>query len=352
MHSEKNNREIVRMKSQRVVLKERPRFQVPTEKCFRVEEADISAPGKGEILIQTVWLGMDPYLFSRVKKVSDQAKPIEIGEVMYGAAVGRVVASNLAGFSEEDYVHGLWGWKDYHISDGSDISKIPSGVSSPSHMLGALGAAGFGAYLANRNVLNVQPGDVVFCSAATGALGQIIGQIAKLKGGVVVGTASTEEKCQLATTSMGYDYCIEHSSRDLSQRLETAIPDGIDAMVVSTGGRSFDAAFPLMNKNGRVAICGLMALYTSTSGPARNDNNMTLLNEVLLKRLRIQGSLVLDYLNTDIHREFFQEMSSWIRLGAVKPVEHITKGLENAPSALRELFEGKNVGKSIVSVSD
>ncbi|NKI18658.1 NADP-dependent oxidoreductase [Spongiibacter sp. KMU-166] len=335
-----------------VVLKERPRFQIPTEKCFRVEESLIRQPGSGELLIQTTSLGMDPYLFSKVKKVSEQARPIGIGDVMYGATVGRVIASNVPEFKEEDYVYGLWGWQEYYISSGSDIKKIDPDVPSPSYMLGSLGAAGFGAYLANRNVLNIKPGDKVFCSAATGALGQMIGQLARLKGGEVYGTAGSEEKCELAVAQMGYTACFNHADKDLGGTIGRAIDGGIDAMMVSAGGRSFDAAFPLMALNGRVAVCGLMALYSMMELPAGPDRTMAVLNEILLKRLRVEGSLVLDYLNTDIHREFLQEMSAWIRLGAIKPVEHVTTGLENAPVALRELFEGRNIGKSIVKVSE
>lgn len=335
-----------------VVLKERPRFQIPTEKCFKLEEASIREPGEGEVLIQTVWLGMDPYLFSKVKKVSEQAKPIDIGDVMYGATVGRIIASNLEGYNEEEYVYGLWGWKDYHISTGKDIHKIDPDVPSPSYMLGSLGAAGFGAYLANRNVLNIKPGDAVFCSAAAGALGQMIGQIAKLKGGRVFGTAGSDEKCELAVASMGYSDCFKHTDKDLAVKIGRSIDGGINAMVVSAGGCSFDAAFPHMAINGRIAVCGLMALYSMMELPDGHDRTMAVLNEILLKRLRVEGSLVLDYLHTDVHREFLQEMTAWIKLGAVKPVEHVTKGLENAPTALRELFEGRNIGKSIVRVSE
>lgn len=338
--------------SRRLVLKERPRFQIPTAKCFRLEEVVIPNPGQGQIRIRTTWLGIDPNLFSKVKKVSDQSKPIAIGSVMYGATVGRVDISNHPDFKEGDVVHGLWGWQDYHVSDGSGITKISDDGLRPSYYLGALGAAGFGAYLAVNEVLKVNQGDVVFCSAATGALGQIVGQLSKLKGAMVYGAASSDEKCGLAVSELGYKDCFNYKAPDFERTVSDRIESGIDAMVVSAGGKTFDATFPMMNVGGRIAVCGLMALYSMSQLPVTPDRSFMILNEILLKRLSVRGSMVLDKLNTEVHARFMTEMTSWINSGKIKPVEHVIEGLENAPNALRGIFDGENLGKSVVHISD
>lgn len=295
---------------------------------------------------------MDPYLFSRVKQVSARAKPIAVSSVMYGATVGRVDASNHADFAVGDRVQGLWGWQDYVVSDGAGISKLDTDIAHPSHVLGALGAAGLGAYVAVEDVLKVKPGETLFCSAATGALGQIVGQLGKLRGANIIGAAGTVEKCRSACEQLGYDSCLNHRGDDFERHLSQALDCGIDAMIVSTGGRTFDAAFPLMNLRGRVALLGFMANYSTTESPSGPDRTFMLLNDILLKRLEVRGSLVLDHLRTSRYDDFRRDMKGWIADGSIRPLEDITKGLENAANALHAMFDGKNVGKSVVHVSE
>jgi NADPH-dependent curcumin reductase CurA len=338
--------------NRRLVLKERPRFQIPTAKCFRLEEVVIPKPVEGQIRIKTTWLGMDPNQFSKVKKVSDQSKPIDIGAVMYGATVGVVDISNHPDFNAGDVVHGLWGWQEFHVCDGYGITKIADDGLRPSYYLGALGAAGFGAYLAVNDVLKVGRGDVVFCSAATGALGQIVGQLSKSKGAIVYGSASSDEKCNLAVSELGYKACFNYKDQDFERIVSDRIETGIDAMVVSAGGKTFDATFPIMNVGGRIAVCGLMALYSMSQLPITPDRSFMILNEILLKRLSIKGSMVLDKLNTDVHFQFLSEMKKLINHGEVTPIEHVVEGLENAPDALRGVFDGDNIGKCVVHVAD
>lgn len=337
--------------NRRVVLKERPRFQVPTPKCFRIETVPVPRPADDQMLIRTLWLGMDPYLFSRVKQVSAQAKPIPIGEVMYGATVGRVEASNRSDFTAGDIVSGLWGWQDYVVSDGANITRVDPEIPRPSYVLGTLGAAGFGAYLAVNDVLRVQAGETLSFGAAVGALGQVLGQLGKLKGARIVGVAGSEEKCRIAVEKLGFDACVNHRDENFPDRLREAAPDGVDAAVVSTGGRTFDHTMPLMNFRGRIAVCGLMASYSLTALPQGPDRTFVLLNEMLLKRLEFRGSLVLDHLKSPRHEDFKRDMKAWILDGSVKPVEHVYEGLERAPEALHGLFEGHNIGKSVVQVA-
>lgn len=175
--------------NRQVVVKERPRFLIPTTNCFRMDSGPIPVPAAGQVLIRTLWLGMDPYLFSRIQQVSERSKPIPLGEVMYGATVGRVEISNHPDYAVGDLVSGLWGWQDYAVSDGRGIAKIDKTLSRPSYMLGAMGAAGFGAWLAVAKVLNVQAGETLTFGAALGGMGQIAGQIGKIRGARVVGVA-------------------------------------------------------------------------------------------------------------------------------------------------------------------
>lgn len=338
--------------NRRIVVKERPRFLIPTANCFRMVTDPVPGAGAGQMLIRTLWLGMDPYLFSRMKQVSDKAKPIPIGDVMYGATVGRVEISNHPNYAVGDLVSGLWGWQDYVVSDGRGITRIDKDLSRPSYMLGALGAAGFGAYLAVVKVLNVQPGETLTFGAALGGMGLIAGQIGKIRGARVVGVAGTRDKCRIAVERLGFDACVDHTADDFSKQLAVACPEGIDAFIVNIGGTMFDAAMPLMNFRGRVAVLGLMANYVTNALPDRPDRSFVLLNEMLLKRLEFRGSLVLDHLQTRSHAEFLTQMRAWIDEGAVTPVEHISEGLDKAPEALQGIFEGRNVGKSIVKVAD
>lgn len=338
-------------KNRKLILRERPRFQVPTPRCFEMQLEDRPEPADGQILLRTLWLGMDPYLFSRVKQVSAQAKPIPLGSVMYGATVGRVEVSNRDDYAVGDLVYGLWGWQDFVTSDGTGISRVDPDLPRPSYAIGALGAAGFGAYLAINDVLDVQPGETLSFGAAVGALGQMLGQLGKKKGARVVGITGSDEKCRIAQQTLGFDACVNYRSEDFPARLRSAAEHGINCAVVSTGGRSFDHTLGNMNFRGRIAVCGLMAAYSMTSLPEGPDRSFLLLNEMLLKRLEFKGSLVLDHLKTPRHEDFKRDMKGWIFDGSVKPLEHVYDGLEQAPVALHDLFEGRNVGKSVVQVA-
>lgn len=338
--------------NRRILVKERPRFLVPTANCFRMVSEPLPQAGDGQVLIRTLWLGMDPYLFSRMKQVSEKAKPIPIGEVMYGATVGRVEVSNHSDYAVGEIVSGLWGWQDYVVSDGRGIAKVDKSLERPSYALGALGAAGFGAYLAVVSVLDVQPGETLTFGAALGGMGQIAGQIGKIRGARVVGVAGTNAKCRIAVEQLGFDACVEHTASDFSKQFAAATPEGVDALIVNIGGKMFDTALPKMNFRGRVAVLGLMANYVTPGQPSGPDRTFLLLNEILLKRLQFRGSLVLDHLQTETQAQFVSQMTAWIKEGVVKPIEHISEGLEKAPEALQGLFEGRNIGKSVVKVAD
>lgn len=337
--------------NRRIVLAERPRYIIPTVNCFRMEQGAVPVPQEGQVLLRTQWLSMDPYLLSKVKRASPQADPVALGDVMVGPTVGRVVTSKHPAYKAGDLVSGFWGWQDYAISDGTRMRKLPLDLKRPSHMLGALGYSGFGAYVALLELGAAKPGETAVIGTATGGLGQIAGQLAKLKGIRAVGIAGGPEKCRIATERFGYDACIDHHSRHFAEALKAACPKGVDVYVETIGGKVFDGVLPLFNLNARMVICGLMAMYAAGGLPPGPDRTMEVMNEVLLKRLQIKGMVTQDFMGR-LYHDFKLQMISWINSGQIKPMEYIVEGLEQAPEALQGMFEGRNLGKPLVHVAD
>lgn len=335
--------------NRRIVLAERPRYIIPTANCFRLEKAEMPAPADGEVLIRTQWLGMEPYLLGKVKRSSGQA-PVQLGDVMVGPAVGRIEVSRHSEYAPGDLVTGLWGWAEHAISDRNHIRKLPADLRHSSHMIGALGYSGFGAWLAVNELGAAQPGETVVIGAATGGMGQIVGQLAKLRGYRAVGIAGGVEKCQLAVERFGFEACVDRRSRTFAEDLKSACGKGIDVYVETIGGKAFNAALPLLNLRARVVVAGLMSLYAAQALPDGPDRTMILLNDVNLKRLQIKGLVVFDYMKTHFS-EFKREMLGWLESGQIKPLENIVDGLEHAPDALQSVFEGRNLGKTVVRVA-
>ena len=339
--------------NRRIVVAERPRYIIPTANVFRLTEAPVPEPGAGEFLIRTTWLGLDSYLYHRVQSVSPFAEPIRIGEVMVGATVGRVELSNHPDFAPGDLVHGFWGWQDYYVSNGTDVSKVDPEISRPSYMLGAFGVSGFGAYIAVNELVKAQAGEILTIGSALGGLGQMVGQIGKIKGARVLAGASGEEKCRYAIEKLGFDVCLDRTGKDFLAQVKTVYAKGgIDCYVMAAGGKVLDVALPYFNRNARIAVCGMMATYGLRSLPPGGDRTLLLLNEIMVKRLRISGLITTDWLGTPLHEQFRKEMKAWILAGKIKPVEHVVDGLENAPDMMQGLFEGKNFGKAVVRVAD
>lgn len=335
--------------NRRIVLAERPRYIIPTANCFRLEEAAMPAPGDGEVLIRTQWLGMEPYLLGKVKRNSGQA-PVQLGDIMVGPAVGKVEVSRHSEYAPGDLVTGLWGWAEHAISDRDHIRKLPADLRQSSHMIGALGYSGFGAWLAVTDLGAAQPGETVVVGAATGGMGQIVGQLAKLKGYRAVGIAGGAEKCKLAVERFGFAACVDRRSRTFADDLRGACGKGIDVYVETIGGKAFSAALPLLNLRARIVVAGLMSLYAAQGLPDGPDRTMILLNDVNLKRLQIKGLVVFDYMKTRFS-EFKREMLGWLESGQIKPLENVVDGLEHAPEALQSVFEGRNLGKTVVRVA-
>jgi NADPH-dependent curcumin reductase CurA len=334
--------------NRRIVLAEHSQG-MPTLTNFRLEEAPIPTPQDGQVLLRTEWLSLDPYMRNLMEKVGPgYADPVPLGATMVGGTINRIIESRHPGFRSGDVVIGSAGWQDYALSDGSDLMPV-NDLARPSLALGALGMPGFTAYVGLLDIGEPKPGETVVVAAATGAVGSVVGQIAKIKGARVVGIAGGPDKCRYAVEELGFDACLDHRDPRLAQHLAEVCPDGIDVYFENVGGAVFDAVHPLLNAYARVPVCGFIAHYNgqTTNSPDRLPKWMATL---LSKRIRMQGFIILDHYATRFEA-FQHDMSEWIAAGKVKVREHIVDGLENAPEAFIGLQEGKNFGKLVVRVS-
>ncbi|MDU6409839.1 MAG: NADP-dependent oxidoreductase [Yersiniaceae bacterium] len=337
--------------NRRLVLASRPQG-APTADNFRLEEQPIPEAAEGEVLLRTVYLSLDPYMRGRMSDAPSYAAPVQIGEVMTGGAVSKVVTSRHPNFQEGDWVLGSTGWQDYSVMPGDKVQKLDDHIAEhPSLALGVLGMPGFTAYMGLLDIGNPQPGETVVVAAATGPVGSMVGQIAKLKGCRAIGIAGGEEKCRYAVEQFGFDACIDHRADDLEAQLAAACPDGIDVYYENVGGKVFDAVMPLLNSKARIPVCGVVAQYNATGLPDGPDRLPQLAGLILRKRLRMQGFIIFDDYG---HRypEFAAQMGEWFKAGKINFREDVTDGLENAPQALIGLLEGKNFGKVVVRVGD
>ncbi|PLR30865.1 NADP-dependent oxidoreductase [Chimaeribacter coloradensis] len=337
--------------NRRLVLASRPQG-APTADNFRLEEQPIPEAAEGDVLLRTVYLSLDPYMRGRMSDAPSYAAPVQIGEVMTGGAVSKVVTSRHPDFQEGDWVLGSTGWQDYSVMPGDKVQKLDDHIAEhPSLALGVLGMPGFTAYMGLLDIGNPQPGETVVVAAATGPVGSMVGQIAKLKGCRAIGIAGGEEKCRYAVEQFGFDACIDHRADDLEAQLAAACPDGIDVYYENVGGKVFDAVMPLLNSKARIPVCGVVAQYNATGLPDGPDRLPQLAGLILRKRLRMQGFIIFDDYG---HRypEFAAQMGEWFKAGKINFREDVTDGLENAPQALIGLLEGKNFGKVVVRVGD
>jgi len=274
--------------------------------------------------------------------------PVQIGEVMRGGALGRVVASNHPRYTEGDIVQGLFGWQDYAVlSDTSPGQPVPQEVDVPlSAHLGAIGMTGLTAYFGITDVAQVKEGETVVISAAAGAVGSVAGQIAKILGARAVGIAGSPEKCAWLTDELGFDAAINYKDADWRAQLKAATPDGIDVDFENVGGEIMEAVFGRLNIGARVALCGLISGYNSEEGPVGPRNFSVLIS----KRARVQGFLILDYFGR--WAEGATQLATWMAEGRLQHRETVAEGLESAPVALNQLFDGTNTGKLVVHVAD
>jgi len=269
---------------------------------------------------------------------------------MIGGTVSRVERSLHPDYQTGDLVLGFSGWQDYAVSDGTGLTKLDPRMPQPSLALGALGMPGFTAYMGLLDIGQPKAGETVVVAAASGAVGSVVGQIAKLKGCRVVGIAGGAKKCRSVVDELGFDACIDHHSADFKQQLATACPEGIDVYFENVGGKVFDAVLPLLNPVARIPVCGLIAHYNDTELPEGPDRLGLLTRTLLTKRIKMQGFIIFDDYG---HRygEFYSQMSTWLNEGKIIFREDIVDGLENAPQAFIGLLEGKNFGKLVIRVA-
>jgi NADPH-dependent curcumin reductase CurA len=318
----------------------------PTDKMspanFRIVETPVRAPGPGEVLVRHTFLSLDPYMRGRLSDTKSYAKPQELGAVMGGGTVGIVEASNNPRFKTGDAVVGMGGWQRYAVSDGAMLRVVDAKAVPIQAYLGSLGMPGVTAWYGLNRIIAPKAGETVLVSAATGAVGSVVGQLAKLAGARTVGIAGGPEKCAYAIKELGYDACVDHKSPNFAAELTAALPDGIDGLFENVGGEPFQLAMGRINDFARIAICGLIASYEGEPTPAPD------MRLFLVKRFKMEGFIVAD------HMELWPKaVGELVSLAAAKKLiwrETVRDGLENAPQALIDLLYGQNFGKMLVRV--
>jgi NADPH-dependent curcumin reductase CurA len=335
--------------NRRIILSSRP-VGAPTAENFRLEEIVVPVPSAGQVLLRALYLSLDPYMRGRMSDAPSYAAPVATGAVMVGGTVSCVEASRHPDYQQGDIVLGYSGWQDFATSDGTGLTKLDARMTHPSLALGVIGMPGFTGYMGLLDIGQPKAGETVVVAAASGAVGSVVGQVAKLKGCRAVGIAGGAGKCRFVADELGFDACIDRRSADLPRQLAVACPKGIDVYFESVGGAVFDAILPLLNVSARVPLCGLIAHYNDTGLPQGPDRLGLLTRTLLTKRIKMQGFIIFDDYG---HRygEFYQQMSAWLAEGRIKYREDIVEGLENAPEAFIGLLEGKNFGKLVVRIA-
>ena len=330
--------------NRQILLKSRPVGE-PKESDFSLVETPIPEPEEGEVLNRTVYLSLDPYMRGRMSDRASYAAPVELGSVMVGGGVSQVMQSNHPQFSAGDFVLGYDGWQAYSVVKGETLRKLDPKQAPISYALGITGMPGMTAYFALLDVGQPQSGETVVISAASGAVGSVAGQIAKIKGCRVVGVAGSDAKCDYVVKELGFDECINRNTQDLSSALKAACPDGIDVYFDNTAGAILEAVLQQINLGARIPLVGLISQYNAENPPP-GPNLMPL----LVKRALIKGFLVSDYQQRQA--EFLNDVVQWLQVGKLKYKEDVVEDLENAPRAFIGLLQGKNFGKLIVKVGD
>ena len=331
--------------NRQVVLASRP-VGYPRESDFELTETPAPRPREGEVLVKAMWLSLDPYQRGRMRAARSYAAPVEVGEVLTGGVVGRVLESRTPAFDDGDIVEGSLGWQSYAVSDGHGLRKVDTSMGPTSYALGVLGMPGMTAYFGLLDVGLPRPGDTVVVSAASGAVGQIVGQIAKIMGCRVVGTASTREKVDFIVEELGFDAGVNYRTENLDDALARACPLGVDVYFDNVGGVVTDAVMEHLNTFARIAVCGQISQY-NLDEPELGPRNMRLLT---VHQARMEGFLVFQFAHR--YEEGRQRLAGWLREGKVKYREDVVEGLQIAPRAFIGMMRGENCGKLLVKVSD
>ena len=336
------------LQNQQIILAERPRG-MPDESHLRLQSAPMPEPDEGELLLKTIYLSLDPYMRGRMNDGPSYATPVNVGDVMGAGTISQVVQSRSDSFTEGDFVLSGSGWQAFAVAQERSVYKLDPELAPISTGVGVLGMPGFTAYVGLLDHGRPEVGETVVVSAAAGAVGQVVGQIAKLKGCRVVGVAGAEDKCQHVVQEYGFDVCLNYKDNDFEAQLASACPDGIDIYFENVGGHVFDAVMKLVNDFARIPVCGRIAHYNQTSLPQGPDRLIPFMGKILIKRLSLRGFIQSDHL--DRMPDFRRDMSQWVKEGKVRYQEDIVEGLENAVSAFQGLLLGRNRGKLLVRVA-
>ena len=332
--------------NKQIRLASRPSGWVTADNFTLTEEA-VPEVGQGQLLIRNIFMSVDPYMRGRMNKAKSYVPSFQVGEVLQAGVVGEVIASSNKDYAEGNFVTGMLGWENYSLSDGTGLHKVPKGPAPLSYHLGILGMPGMTAYVGLHTIGKAQPGETVFVSAASGAVGSVVGQLAKLHGCIVTGCAGGDDKVDLLKAEFGYDAAFNYrQSQSLAKSISEVCPDGIDVDFENVGGEIFEAVLWNMREFGRVALCGMISNYNDEElqpGP----RGMTV---IIGRRLTIQGFIVTDHLEAG--KEYVNKAIKWLAEGKLKYHETIAEGIENAPSAFMDLLQGKNIGKQIVRLAD
>ena len=326
---------------QRIVLASRPKAEVQPDN-FRLETVEIPAIQEGELLVRNHYLSLDPYMRGRMSESKSYAASQAIDETMIGGTIGEVIESKHAKFAVGDTVVGTLGWSEVAVSDGSVLRKVDTTHVPESAYLGAVGMPGMTAWYGLNHIMAPKAGETVVVSAASGAVGSVVGQLAKLKGCRVVGIAGGAEKCAYVVDELGFDACVDYKAGKLEADLAAATPDGIDAIFENVGGKVFDAALARTNAFGRIALCGWIAGYNGEPTPIDN------FRLILINRLTVRGFIVSE--QPELWPEGLAELGKLVAEGKLKFRESVAEGLANAPEAFIGLLKGRNFGKQLVKL--
>lgn len=330
------------MKNRRIVLASRPAGWV-TEENFRLETVELPPLAEGQVLVRNEWLSLDPYMRARMNEGRSYAASQPLNETMIGGTAGEVVESRNAKFAVGDKVVGYFGWQEYGVSDGSGLVKVDASRIPLSAYLGAVGMPGVTAWYGLHRIIEPKPGETVVVSAASGAVGGVVGQLAKIAGCRAVGIAGGPEKCRYVVDELKFDACVDYKNEDVGKSLKAACPNGIDGYFENVGGAIMDAVLPRMNAFGRIALCGLIAGYNGQPIPITNPTWF------LVSRLRLQGFIISEHM--DVWPQALKELGTHVASGRIRYRETIAHGLESAPAAFIGMLKGQNFGKQLVKLA-
>ncbi|WP_456077541.1 NADP-dependent oxidoreductase [Dongia rigui] len=339
--------------NRQIILASRPSGE-PKPENFRLVETAIPELNDGQVLLQTLFLSLDPYMRGRMSASKSYAQPVEIGGVMEGGAVSRVVLSRRPGFEVGDIVQGRTGWQSHAVSDGTATSaplqRVDPTIAPISTALGVLGMPGMTAYTGLLNIGQPKAGETLVVAAASGPVGSLVAQIGRLKGCRVVGIAGGADKVRYLREELGVDVALDHKAPDFAAQLAAACPKGIDIYFENVGGHVWEAVFPLLNDFARVPVCGLIAHYNDEGALPGPDRLPMTMRAVLSRRLTLRGFIVSDFAAQAA--DFRRDVAAWLHAGKIKYKEDIVHGLEKAPEAFIGLLKGQNFGKLVVKVAD